>query len=229
MKEKTETQSHNKYMTVMCDDEILEYIRKNNQNNNPHVQELYQTTMKKFKGTWISTPEATQLYVFLAQLVSAKKILEIGTFMGYATLQLALATTDDTTIYTCEAKKEWLTMARAYWNKAGVSHKIIGLLGLAQASLQKLQPKHSNSFDMILIDADKMHYCDYYEQSIHLCRSGGIIVLDDTLWRGRVIDNTYQDDSTNNIRAINKIIANDQRISHILLPMENGITICRKN
>ena len=155
MKEKTETQSHNKYMTVMCDDEILEYIRKNNQNNNPHVQELYQTTMKKFKGTWISTPEATQLYVFLAQLVSAKKILEIGTFMGYATLQLALATTDDTTIYTCEAKKEWLTMARAYWNKAGVSHKIIGLLGLAQASLQKLQPKHSNSFDMILIDAEK--------------------------------------------------------------------------
>ena len=86
----------------------LNIFEKNNQNNNPHVQELYQTTMKKFKGTWISTPEATQLYVFLAQLVSAKKILEIGTFMGYATLQLALATTDDTTIYTCEAKKSGL-------------------------------------------------------------------------------------------------------------------------
>lgn len=227
MNQDTQTLSHNKYMTILCDNHILEYIRHHHQNNK-HALELYQTTMQKFKGTWISTPEATQLYGFLATLISAQKILEIGTFMGYATLQLALATTDDAIIYTCEAKQKWLSTARSHWNKAGVSHKIIGMLGTAENSLQQLLKEHATSFDMILIDADKMSYDTYYEYSIDLCRSGGIIILDDTLWRGRVIDETYQDASTQTIRAVNHKIASDPRVSHVILPMENGITICHK-
>ena len=166
---------------------------------------------------------------FLIKLIGARKCLEVGVFTGYSTLAVAQALPADGKIIACDINQEWTDMARQYWLAANVAHKVDLRLAPAAETLQQLLEQGQQcSFDFVFIDADKTGYDNYYELALKLLRSGGVIVLDNTLWGGSVADLTLQDADTQAIRAINIKIKNDRRVDMTLLPLADGLTLVRK-
>jgi predicted O-methyltransferase YrrM len=175
-------------------------------------------------------PEQGQFMALLIKLLNAKKTLEIGVFTGYSTLVVALALPPDGKVIACDVSEESTTIARHYWQKAEVAHKIDLRLAPAQETLQKLlETGHSETFDFAFIDADKSNYDHYYEQALQLVRPGGVIAIDNVLWSGRVADPTVQDNRTNRIRALNHKLHQDTRITLSLVPIGDGLTLALKN
>ena len=175
------------------------------------------------------SPEQAQLMAFLLKLISAKKVLEIGVFLGYSSTAMALVLPEDGYIIACDNSAEFTDVARGYWQEAGVEDKIDLRLAPALETLDQLITKgESNSFDFIFIDADKSNYSNYYEKALQLVRPGGLIAVDNVLWYGKVADETVNDKRTNQIREFNQKLANDDRIELSLIPIGDGLTIARK-
>ena len=174
-------------------------------------------------------PEQGQFMAFLIKLIGARKCLEVGVFTGYSTLAVAQALPEDGKIIACDINQEWTDIARKYWQEANVMHKIDLRLAPAAETLQKLLEQGQQcSYDFAFIDADKTGYDNYYELTLKLLRSGGMIILDNTLWGGSVADVAIQDADTQAIRAINIKIKNDRRVDMSLLPLADGLTLVRK-
>ena len=174
-------------------------------------------------------PEQGQFMALLVQLIGAKKTLEIGVFTGYSSLVVALALPEDGKIIACDVNEEYTSVARRYWQKAGVEDKIELHIAPALETLDQLiATGASNSFDFAFIDADKSNYKNYYEKALHLVRPGGLIAIDNVLRSGRVADLQIQDSSTNNIRAFNQKLHQDQRITLSLVPIADGLTLALK-
>jgi O-methyltransferase len=169
---------------------------------------------------------------FMAQLVrlaGARRCLEIGTYTGYSALSVAMALPDDGRVITCDISEEWTRIARRYWDLAGVGGKIELRLGPAQETLAALLDRGERGrFDFAFIDADKQSYDAYYELSLQLVRSGGIILVDNTLWHGAVADPATRDPDTEAIRALNLKIRDDARVSGCLLTVGDGVALVRK-
>jgi predicted O-methyltransferase YrrM len=166
----------------------------------------------------------------LVQLTGARKILEIGVFTGYSSLALALALPPQGRILGCEISAEYAAIARQFWQKAGVSEKIDVLLGPAVTSLEQLLANgEQESFDLAFIDANKSDYDQYYELSLQLVRPGGLILIDNVLWYGKVADETIQDKATQSIRHLNAKLHQDLRISLCLVPIGDGLTLALKH
>lgn len=173
--------------------------------------------------------EEGQLLGFLVRLTGARRIIEVGTFTGYSSLCMALALPDDGEILCCDVSDEYTTIARRYWERAGVSNRIRLALAPALDTLgQLLREGQAGRVDMMFIDADKEHYPDYVELGLQLLKPGGLLVVDNTLWNGKVADEQYQDADTCAIRAFNASLADDARVDFVLLPMVDGITLVRK-
>lgn len=176
-----------------------------------------------------SAPEQAQFITFLAKLINAKKIIEIGTYSGYTTLALALSTSLDAQIITCDLNKDCLKTAKKYWDLAQVTPKISLRVGQAINTLNDIIINgEAGTFDLIFIDADKQNYLNYYEQSLKLIKTGGLIVIDNTLWKGDVCNPDSSDKRTIAMRELNQFLKNDERVDISLVALRDGITLARK-
>jgi predicted O-methyltransferase YrrM len=175
------------------------------------------------------SPEQAQFMGLLVQLLNAKKTLEVGTFLGYSALAIALALPPDGRIIACDVSAEYGAIARQNWEAAGVSDKIDLRIAPALETLDNLLADgEAERFDFAFIDADKSLYEEYYERSLKLLRRGGLLAIDNVLWSGRVADPTTQDNRTQRIRALNEKLHQDQRIALSLVPIGDGLTLALK-
>ena len=175
------------------------------------------------------SPDQGQLLQFLLKLMSARKVLEIGTFTGYSALTMALALPNNATLVTCDIHAKWMEMAKIYWAQAKVAHKIDYRLAPATETLRKLiDDGQSNSFDFAFIDANKRAYETYFTLCFQLIKPGGVIALDDTLWHGKVADSHDNNPMTTALRHLNQTLYTDKRLSLALLPIGNGLTLLHK-
>ena len=176
------------------------------------------------------SPEQGQLMGLLVQLIGARKCLEVGVFTGYSSLAVALNLPDDGRIVACDVSDEFTLLARRYWQEAGVAHKISLYIAPALATLDQLILNgESGTFDFAFIDADKNNYGAYYDRCFQLVRQGGIILVDNVLWYGRVADPGMDNDKrTQAIKQINQQIYHDDRVQISLIPIGDGLTIARK-
>jgi predicted O-methyltransferase YrrM len=196
------------------------------------LKELRQATSQLPMANMQIAPEQGQFMALLVRLTGARKILEIGVFTGYSSLAfaLALALPPQGRILGCEISAEYAAIARQFWQKAGVSEKIDVLLGPAVTSLEQLLANgEQESFDLAFIDANKSDYDQYYELSLQLVRTGGLILIDNVLWYGKVADETVQDRATQSIRNLNAKLHQDLRISLSLVPIGDGLTLALKH
>lgn len=170
-------------------------------------------------------PEQGALMTMLAQLMGAKRAIEVGTFTGYSALCLARALPEDGQLICCDVSDEWAQVGIPFWEKAGVRDKIDLRIAPALDTLREIE--EDAAFDLAFIDADKPSYADYVEELLRLVRPGGLILVDNVLWMGRVIDETADDENTLAIRAFNDKVANDPRLEAVMLAVSDGLTFLR--
>jgi len=168
-----------------------------------------------------------QFMALLVQAIGARNCLEIGTYTGYSALAVALALPEEGRVVCCDISEEWTAIARRFWDKAGVAHKIDLRLAPALRTLEELASRKGR-FDFVFIDADKGNYANYYEACLPLVRRGGIIALDNTLWSGWVADAKRRDADTLALRAFNDKLHRDERVALSLLPLGDGVTLALK-
>jgi predicted O-methyltransferase YrrM len=166
------------------------------------------------------------LLSILCKISKFRNCLEVGVFTGYSSLCIGTSISDDAKLTCIDNNKEYLNVAKKYWNKAKIENKINLIEDNAIDALNMLSKNNLNSFDFAFIDADKSNYCLYYEKIIPLMQKGGVLCIDNTLWKGRVYDNSINNNSTQSIRDINQLIYSDKRVEHSLLTIYDGMTIC---
>lgn len=175
------------------------------------------------------SPEQGQFMTLFVGAMGAKRAIEIGTFTGYSALCIASALPEDGELIALDIDEEWPSFGRRYWKEAGVSDRIEFHPGRASESLDALiAGGGEGSFDFIFIDADKRGLEEYYEKSLRLLRPGGVIAVDNTLWRGKVADPEVHDDATQSIRGFNAFVIDDGRVTMSLVPIGDGLTLVRK-
>jgi predicted O-methyltransferase YrrM len=168
----------------------------------------------------------------LVRLIGARRCLEVGTFTGYSALAVAMALPPEGRLITCDVSEEWTAIGRRHWELAGVSGRIELRLGPAADTLNTmLRNGEAGSFDFAFIDADKPSYDTYYELALRLLRANGAMLLDNTLWSGKVADPGVHDPDTDALRALNPLnlkIRGDRRVEACLLTIGDGVTLVRK-
>jgi O-methyltransferase len=174
-------------------------------------------------------PDQAMFMAMLVRLSGTRRALEIGTFTGYSALAVASALPPEGWLLCCDTSEEWTSIARRYWKQAGVAGKIELRLGPARETLEvMLKQGAADSFDFVFIDADKPSYDAYYELCLRLVRTGGLILLDNMLWQGKVADPGNHEEQTEAIRALNEKISGDKRVEATLLTIGDGIMMARK-
>lgn len=208
---------------------LYPYLFENSVREDSLLKKLREETAKDEMARMQIAPEQGQFMALLLQLMGAKKIVEVGTFTGYSSLAMAYAIPDDGKIVCCDISEKWTSIAKRYWQEAKQDHKLELRLAPALDTLQELITEYGEeSFDAAFIDADKENYDDYYETCLQLMRPGGLVMLDNVLWSGRVIDESVQDVDTQALRALNKKLKSDERIDLSMLPVADGLTLARK-
>lgn len=215
--------------TINLTPTLYQYILDNSVREHVVLRELREATAKIEHAVMQISPEQGQFMQMLVKLTGARRCIEIGVFTGYSSLSVALALPPDGRIVACDVSEEWTSMARKYWEKAGVAGKIDLRLAPANQTLDALLAAgEAGKFDFAFIDADKPAYEGYYERCLKLLRPGGLIAIDNTLWSGRVSDSTVQDDNTVALRKLNALVHRDERVDVSLLPLGDGVTLLRK-
>ncbi|MBE9059962.1 class I SAM-dependent methyltransferase [cf. Phormidesmis sp. LEGE 11477] len=216
--------------SIGLDARLYEYLLSASIKELPVQTELRKRTAEHPQSRMQISPEQGQFMALLVQLIGAKKTLEIGVFTGYSALCVALALPDDGQIVACDVNEKDCAIARTYWQKANIAHKIDLRLAPALDTLDHLiDSGESNTFDFAFIDADKSNYDSYYEKSLQLVRPGGLIAIDNMLWYGRVADPDMQDKRTQRIRALNGKVRDDERVTMSLLPVGDGLLLALRN
>ncbi len=173
-----------------------------------------------------SSPIEAQFLQMMVRISKAKSILELGTYAGYSALSMALALPETGKLITCDINEAWTSVAKDFWRRAGVEHKISLKLGPALTSLEELiQEGSEQSFDLIVIDADKANYVDYYEYALRLIRPTGVILVDNVLWKGDVTNLDDTSRRTSAIRRLNALLKNDPRVHVSMINIGDGLFI----
>jgi caffeoyl-CoA O-methyltransferase len=175
-------------------------------------------------GMQIGDDQAVLLEI-LARASGARRAVEVGTFTGYSSLALARGMGPEGRLLCLDVSEEWTAIARAAWEKAGVADRIELRIGPALDTLRELPPV---LFDLAFVDADKTNYSAYYEELLPRIRPGGLLLVDNTLWSGAVLDDKDDSDDTAAIRAVNDRIAADPRVRVVLLPIGDGLTVAQR-
>jgi predicted O-methyltransferase YrrM len=197
------------------EDEVLQALREETRQIDMHIMQI--------------SPDQGQFMALLVKLTGAKKILEVGTFTGYSALAMARAMPEEGELVACDISESWTNVAKKYWQQAGVTEKIKLHLAPAEETLKKiLKNNAADSFDMAFIDADKKNQWTYYECCLELLRPGGVILVDNVLWNGSVINEKDESEDTEAIRLFNKKIYKDNRVEISMIPVGDGITLARK-
>ena len=207
---------------------IQAYIQNLSQPLHPIQKEIiaYNETLGDIKRMQISVSQCHFLHLII-KTCNAKNILEIGTFTGLSTLSMSLALSDEGSIIALDKNLETNKIALDFFNKANQGKKIKTIVKPALDSLNDIK-KENILFDIVFIDADKTNYTNYYESVIQLINKGGLIIIDNVLWHGEVADENNKEKFTNIIREFNTHVKNDIRVEQIILPIGDGLTVCRK-
>ena len=207
---------------------IEEYINNHSIELNPIQKEIisYNETLGDIKRMQIAVSQCHFLHLII-KTSKIKKILEIGTFTGLSALSMSLALPDDGKLITLDKNKETNKIALNFFNKANQKKKIQTIVKPALETLKDLK-EQKHKFDLVFIDADKENYKNYYDQSLYLIDKNGLIIIDNVLWHGEVVDKKNQDKLTINIREFNYYVNNDKRIENIIIPIGDGLNVCRK-
>ena len=192
---------------------------------NPVQQEIidYNNTLGDIKRMQVD-PSQCHFLRLIIKISNIKNVLEIGTFTGLSALSISLALPEDGKLIALDKNEETNKVASSFFKKANQNHKIKTIIKPALESLDDLK---NNKFDMVFIDADKMNYKEYYEKSLKLINRGGLIIIDNVLWHGEVADENNLDKYTVNIREFNSYVLNDNRVEQIIVPLGDGMTVCR--
>lgn len=208
---------------------LQRYIFEHSVRDQEILAALREETAREPMARMQIAPDQGQFMALLVQAIGAKRCLEIGVFTGYSALVVALALPEDGRIVCCDISEEWTAVARRYWQRAGVAHKIDLRLAPALETLDGLLAAgEAESYDFAFIDADKENYRNYYERCLKLLRRGGLIVVDNTLWSGAVADPGDQEPSTRALRAFNDTVHHDERVAISLVPIADGLTLALK-
>lgn len=215
--------------TLNLDDALYHYLLDVSLRETPLLRRLRDETQALPTARWQVAPEQGQFLALLIQLTAARQVLEVGTFTGYSALCMAQALPADGSLICCDLPGDYNATARRYWQEAGVERRIDLRLAPALQTLADLeQAGRLESFDLIFIDADKANYPAYLESALRLLRVGGLAVFDNTLWSGRVLEVNPASADTRAIQALNRALRDDSRIDLSLLPLGDGLTLCRK-
>ncbi len=216
--------------SIGLSDNLYQYLLDNSVREPEILTQLRQETAQHPLVNMQISPEQGQLMGLLVQLIGAKKCLEVGVFTGYSSLIVALNLPDDGKLIACDVSAEFTSIASKYWQEAGVSDKINLKIAPALETLDRLLADgEAETFDFAFIDADKNNYAAYYDRCFQLVRSGGLILVDNVLWYGRVADPTMDGDKrTQAIKQLNHQIYHDNRVQLSLVPIGDGLTIVRK-
>jgi len=192
---------------------------------NPIQQEIidYNNTLGDVKRMQVDISQCHFLHLII-KISNIKNVLEIGTFTGLSALSIALALPEDGKLIALDKNDETNKIALSFFKKANQDHKIKTIIKPALKSLEELK---KDKFDMVFIDADKMNYKEYYERSLNLLNKGGLLIVDNVLWHGEVADETNLDKYTVNIREFNNYVTSDKRVEQIIVPLGDGMTVCR--
>ena len=210
---------------IRITEKLEKYINNFSLKLNPIQQEIidYNNTLGDVKRMQVATSQCHFLHLII-KTSNIRNVLEIGTFTGLSALSIALALPENGKLIALDKNEETNKMALSFFKKANQDHKIKTIIKPAIESLEELK---NNKFDMVFIDADKMNYKEYYERSLKLVDKGGLIIIDNVLWHGEVADKDNLDKYTVNIREFNSYVSNDKRVEQIIVPLGDGMTVCR--
>lgn len=210
-------------------DELAGYIRAVTLREPEPLRQLRETTEDHPKASMQTSPEQGQFLHLMARLVAARRTLEVGVFMGYSSTWVALALPPSGKVVACDVSEEYTSRARRTWAEAGVEDKIDLRIAPALSTLDALLAAgQAGSFDFAFIDADKSNYSNYFDRALELVRPGGLIVADNVLWDGSVVDPTATDADTEAIRAFNRKLHEDSRIALSMAMIGDGLTLACK-
>lgn len=214
--------------TINLDDSLYQYLLDASLREHPALAELREVTHEHPLARMQIAPEQGQFMALLVKLTGARRTLEIGVFTGYSALAVALALPPDGRVIGCDISREYTDIGHTYWKKAGVDHKIDLRIAPALDTLDALVAEgQAGSFDFAFIDADKPGYDAYYERCLMLLRAGGLIVVDNVLWSGRVVQ-PAEDEDTAALQEFNRKLHHDRRVDLSMLPVGDGLTLARK-
>ena len=214
-------------MINFIDDNILNYSISKSEKESKLLNDLYRETyLKVLNPRMISGHYQGRILSLISKIISPKKILEIGTYTGYSAICLCEGMDKDGILHTIDNNKELVEIQNKYFKKANLKDKIVQHSGDAK----KIIPSIDEEFDIVFIDADKESYPEYYDLIIDKVRSGGIIIADNILWSGKILEKVEKDDqATKSIIEFNNKIIEDDRVKNIILPIRDGLNIVRKN
>nr|GMD92741.1 O-methyltransferase MdmC-like isoform X1 [Ipomoea batatas] len=193
------------------------------------LRELREETATMRGSQMQVSPDQAQLLAMLVQVQGAKRCIEVGIYTGYSSLAIALVLPEQGCLVACERDEKSIEVAKRYYDRAGVSGKVDVRHGIAADTLRSMiQNGEGCSYDFAFIDADKKMYQEYFELLLKLVRVGGVVVVDNVLWHGRVADLLVKDSKTTSIRSFNRTLFEDNRVDISMVPIGDGMTICRK-
>ena len=209
-------------------DKIKNYIDNFSKELHPVQKEIiaYNKTLGEIKKMQIAVSQCHFLEL-ITKISKAKKILEIGTFTGLSALSMSLGLPEDGTLVALDKNRETSEKASVFFKKANQDRKIKIIINPALESLKEIK-KENLTFDITFIDADKSNYQHYYDQVVDLTKKDGLIIIDNVLWRGEVADSNNNNNLTNIIRDFNTYVKNDKKTEQVIIPLGDGLTICRK-
>ncbi|MFJ7795366.1 class I SAM-dependent methyltransferase [Pseudomonas sp. NPDC096950] len=212
--------------TLNLDDSLYQYLLDVSLRETPLLKRLRDETQTLPMARWQVAPEQGQFLALLVKLTGARRLLEVGTFTGYSALCMAAALPENGALICCDIPGDYNAIALRYWQEAGLGERIDLRLAPALETLAQLE--QPGAFDLIFIDADKANYPSYLEHALRLLRVGGLAIFDNTLWSGRVLESNPESADTRAIQMLNRALKEDVRVDLSLLPIGDGLTLCRK-
>jgi len=208
--------------------EMLDYIRNNTNELHPIQKEIlkYNKTLGDLQRMQISETQANFLQLII-KIANVKNCLEIGTFTGYSALTMALALPDDGLVITLDKDKKIIDTATNFFKKGNIDKKILPIVAPALDTLKKMV-NDNKIFDLIFIDADKGNYINYFNSSLELIKSGSVVIVDNVLWHGDAYNKNKNDKQTDTIREFNSYVKSDKRVEKFIVPLGDGLMVCRK-
>jgi predicted O-methyltransferase YrrM len=207
---------------------LMAYVAEHSRPEPDLLAELRTTTRRMRGWNMQVTPEQGRFLSMIVRATGARRALEIGVYTGYSLLCTALALPPDGRVVACEKDPDWAGTARRHCERAGVADQVDIRVGDASATLDALIAEDPEPFDVVFVDADKENYRSYYEKSLRLLRTGGLMLVDNVLWNGRVADPEFDDPETLALRDFNRFVRDDQRVDLSMISFADGITLALK-
>ncbi|WP_234996091.1 O-methyltransferase [Pseudobacteriovorax antillogorgiicola] len=211
-------------------DELFAYVSQHSPAPHPILNDIVEETQERSDRMMQISQDQGRFMHLMTKICGAQRAVEVGCFTGYSAVCMASALPDGACLYSLDINEETSRIAQRFFDEAELSDKIELMVAPALQSLETLLKAHGpDSFDLAFIDADKVNYPHYYEACLSLLRPGGVLIADNVLWGGSIVDESNQEDSTIALRAFNEKVFNDDRVSSTMLHIADGLYLVVKN